>query len=298
MGSDLFLSGFSEGFTKCSWGVARLTRTAREVCQSCALAHYGDVTRLRSGPGKRSDYSRTVVRILWYGRTGLLDEVERSQTPKGQRARVRILRAAEDLFVDRGFHGASIRDIATAADLPLATLVYHFARKEQLYAALLHDIGGRLIARLDAAIVEGGSKIEAFVNALVQWAGEQPGRVKLLLRELLDNPTRVRKAQQLPLAPFLERAAALIEEGRRTGQVNVGSAEVAVLHLVGAVSYVVAAWPTVDRIVGAERARRIHGSYEREAIAFAKRALGFEETAHGSRPTSSARSSRARSPRA
>ena len=70
--------------------------------------------------------------------------------------------------------------------------------------------------------------------------------MKLLLRELLDNPTRVRTATQLPLAPFLERASS------RFGGAH---PEIAVLHVVGALSYVVAAWPTVDRIVGASRAR-------------------------------------------
>ena len=202
--------------------------------------------------------------------------LERSHTPKGQRARERILRSAERLLVTHGFHGASMRDVAKAAGLPLATVVYHFARKEQLYAALLHEIGAEVVATLD--------QTDDFVAALVRWTIEQPGRVKLLLRELLDNPTRVKTATQLPLAPFLERAAALL-----------GVGEVAVLHVVGALSYVVAAWPTVDRIVGAKRARLLHAGYEREAIAFARRAL---EEAHGSSTASSARPSRARAPRA
>src|SRR5688572_25353996 len=185
-----------------------------------------------------------------------------------------------------------MRDIASAADLPLATVVYHFARKEQLYAALLHEIGGKLIVNLEAAIAEAPSKIDALVQALVRWSIDEPGRVKLLLRELLDNPMRVRKATQLPLAPFLLRAASLVEDEAR-----VENAELAVLHVVGAVSYVVAAWPTVDRIVGETRAKKLHAAYERDAIAFARRALGLEEKGHGSRTASTARSARARSPR-
>ena len=83
----------------------------------------------------------------------------RSHTPKGQRARAQILAVAEELLVERGFHGTSVRDIATAAKLPLATVVYHFARKEQLYAAVLQAIAddlmrGRLIDPQDAIRVE------------------------------------------------------------------------------------------------------------------------------------------------
>jgi AcrR family transcriptional regulator len=200
----------------------------------------------------------------------------KSHTPKGQLARANILSAAEALFVTDGFHGASMRDIAAGAELPLATIVYHFARKEQLYGALLQEIADELVAELERS--------GDFVETLVRWGQTRPGRVKLLLRELLDNPVRVKKAAQLPLGPFLERAATMT-----------GGGELGVLHVVGAISYVVAAWPTVERIVGADRARKLQTGYEREAIAFARRALGED---HGSRPASPARSSRARAPRA
>jgi AcrR family transcriptional regulator len=202
----------------------------------------------------------------------------RSHTPKGARARRKILRAAEALVVTHGFHGTSMRDVAKRAELPLATVVYHFAKKEQLYAALLHEIGGELVTRLEST--------DDFVADLVAWVREQPGRAKLLVRELLDNPTRVRTATQLPLAPFLLRASA---------RVGGEHPEIAVLHVVGALSYVAAAWPTVERIVGASRARRMHSDYEREALRFARSVL---EKPHGPRTASTARAPRARSPRA
>ena len=193
--------------------------------------------------------------------------MERSQTPKGRLARNRILAAAERLIAARGFHGTSMRDIAAAARLPLATTVYHFAKKEQLYAAVLGTIADALDTRLQTAIREHDG-LDALAVALVRWAAEEPGRVKLLLREVLDNPARVAKASRLPLAPFLERASALVAER------GAAMPEIAVLHLVGAISYFVAAWPTVERIVGASRAKQIVAGYEREAIAFARHMLG------------------------
>lgn len=224
----------------------------------------------------------------------------RSQTPKGRRARETILEAAEALLVTRGFHGASVRDVAAAARLPLATVVYHFARKEQLYAAVLDAIGGELIDRLDALDRLLGTddrvddrrararlaelRLDALSRALVQWTQEQPGRVQLLLRELLDNPARVSKASRLPLAPFLERAAAIVAAAQRAGVIASQPPELAVLHLVGALSYVVAARPTVDRIVGRARARALAAGYEAEALALARRILGARA---GSRPTAS-----------
>jgi len=186
-----------------------------------------------------------------------------------------------------------MRDIASAARLPLATTVYHFAKKEQLYAAILGDIAAALDARLQAAMFEryerdseatssavtwrsrgtstAPTAIDALAVALLRWAAEEPGRVKLLLRELLDNSARVAKATRLPLAAFLERASALVAAR------GVAQPEVVVLHLVGAISYFVAAWPTVERIVGPPRAKQISAAYEREVISLARRMVDTGE---------------------
>lgn len=198
-------------------------------------------------------------------------EAHRSHTPKGQRARAQILEAAEALFADRGVHGASMRDLADAADLPLATLVYHFARKEQLYAAVLAAIAQQLDDQLAAITgLPADAALTAYIRLLVTWSAREPRRVQLLLRELLDNAARVARASTLPLAAFLTRSTEVVAAGAR-----VPVPELAVLQLVGAVSYVVASRPTVERIVGKARARILAGRYEREAIAFAERALGI-----------------------
>jgi AcrR family transcriptional regulator len=235
----------------------------------------------------------------------------RSHTPKGRRARARILAAAERLLAVRGFHGTSVRDVAAAARLPLASVVYHFARKEQLYAAVLEAIGGELHRAIVAAGAGAGAaeagplaRADAFARALVRWSLGNPGRVRLLLRELLDNPARVARASRLPLAPVLTEAAALVGATGATGAAP-AVPELAVLHVVGAVSYVVAAQPTVARIVGPARAARLAAASEREAIACARRVLGLpatidpgKETPDAERPPGRARPARARAPRA
>jgi AcrR family transcriptional regulator len=195
----------------------------------------------------------------------------RSHTPKGRAARGKILGAAEGLLAAHGFHGTSMRDVAEAAGVPLASALYHFAKKEALHAAVLGAIAEDLEARLGAALATEGShdaRLDALLEALLDWAAERPGRVRLLLRELLDNPTRVAKASNLPLAPVLRTMTAFVSEGRPAA-----APETAVLHVVGAISYVVAAKPTVDRIVGHARAKALAARYRDDAKQFAKRAL-------------------------
>jgi AcrR family transcriptional regulator len=56
---------------------------------------------------------------------------------KGERTAERILDAAEPLFAERGFEGASLREIARRAGLQQPGLYNHFANKQALYAAVL-----------------------------------------------------------------------------------------------------------------------------------------------------------------
>jgi AcrR family transcriptional regulator len=200
-----------------------------------------------------------------------LTSSKRSHTPKGQVARDRILRAAEPLFVANGFHGTSMRDVAEAADVPLATVVYHFARKEALYGAVLADINADVMNGMEdvkrKAVAAGGSVLTAALAALTRWSLRRPGRVRLVLRELVDNPARVVKAGALPLAPVLSSLSTLVLEEHGEAL----DPELAVLHFIGAVSYVVAARPTVKRIVGGERDREMMDGYERVAADLAAR---------------------------
>jgi AcrR family transcriptional regulator len=194
-------------------------------------------------------------------------------TPKGQKQRDHILAVAEQHFAQVGFLAASMRDLALKAELPLATLGYHFARKEQLYAAVLDAINAELVALLDAS---------TDLAPLVDWCLDHPERLTFLVRELIDNQLRVAQAERLPLREFLVRASAL------------AGSELALLHLVGGITYVTAAWPTVSRVVGATRRKQIQTHYRAEAHAFAALVTGGpREPSHRTNPGQA----RARAPR-
>jgi len=71
---------------------------------------------------------------------------------KRQANRARILRAAREVFGQRGYHGATIEQIADEAGLSNGAVYYNFANKEDLFIALLeqwrteliHDLAGAL----------------------------------------------------------------------------------------------------------------------------------------------------------
>ena len=66
------------------------------------------------------------------------------QPPEAGSTRERILDVALDLFIEKGFDGTSLREIAERLGFTKAALYYHYASKDDILMALhmrLHDVG-------------------------------------------------------------------------------------------------------------------------------------------------------------
>jgi len=114
------------------------------------------------------------------------DNKTNSNTNKG--VRERLLDAAEELFCEHGFEGASIRDIAASADCNIASVNYYFGGKEKLYEEVWRR---HLIPMRDA-------RIASIENVMSQSEG-QP-RLEELLRSFADTfvgPMVEKSARQL-----------------------------------------------------------------------------------------------------
>jgi AcrR family transcriptional regulator len=76
---------------------------------------------------------------------------------RGEETRARIVTAALKLFGERGFEGASTRDIATAAGVNAPALQYYFDNKEGVYLACVEHIVASLSQYL-LEVTEQGEK--------------------------------------------------------------------------------------------------------------------------------------------
>jgi AcrR family transcriptional regulator len=60
-----------------------------------------------------------------------------SDTPsRGEQTRSAILQAAHDLFIEQGYHGTSMRQVASRAGLALGGLYNHFPSKDAVFEAV------------------------------------------------------------------------------------------------------------------------------------------------------------------
>lgn len=85
--------------------------------------------------------------------------------------RQRILGAAEVLFAERGFAGASLRQVTSAAKVNLAAVNYHFGSKdnliEEVFRRRLDEVSRRRMERLARLEAAGNATIESVLDALI-----------------------------------------------------------------------------------------------------------------------------------
>ena len=99
----------------------------------------------------------------------------------------RVLRAAGQLFAERGFHGTTMRDIAERAGANVASGHYHFGSKRDLYVAVLRAN----FAEVRGALRRGGVQIDEARLARMRPAELEAlmaKRVELMLDNLLGPP--------------------------------------------------------------------------------------------------------------
>ncbi len=106
-----------------------------------------------------------------------------------------ILAAAETVFAECGFAGASMARIAALAGLPKANLHYYFGTKERLYRAVLEHI---LTLWLDAArhwLVPAQHPRQAFAGYIrdkMAYSRDRPQVSRIFAGELLRGAPHVR----------------------------------------------------------------------------------------------------------
>jgi AcrR family transcriptional regulator len=125
-----------------------------------------------------------------------------------------ILNAAGDIIARRGFHQASIRDIARAAGLSLAGLYHYVGGKDELLFLVLDRALDRLLAALDLAVSDARTperKLRALVRTHLTFAFEEPAALKVINRdwELLAGAQRGEIAAKR--AQYLHRAGAVLQ---------------------------------------------------------------------------------------
>ena len=177
--------------------------------------------------------------------------------------RTRILDAAEELFMQHGFGGTSMRLLTAKAGANLAAVNYHFGSKDALIEAVfrrrLDPMNTSRIAELDKLEADSAGRsaspemiIRAFISPSLRLVEDAKGGgrnfIRLLGRTYTEPTKQVRQLIGQVYAPAMERYKAAFE--RALPQMPREELVWRMHFMFGTLAYTLAATDTVQLIAG------------------------------------------------
>jgi AcrR family transcriptional regulator len=177
------------------------------------------------------------------------------RAPNAKPRRDEILDSATRLFAERGYEGTSMADLAEQVGMRKASLFYHFASKDVLYAAVLDRLIGAVSATISAAATAEGSFVERLDNlseAITMVLGEQPFAARLIVREAMDWGPVIRDTLADSIMGVLAVAEHFIRAGQEAGVFAEGDPRQVIVTLMGVHFMPFAIGGIVQRFTGTE----------------------------------------------
>jgi AcrR family transcriptional regulator len=122
--------------------------------------------------------------------------------------RTRLLEMAGEVFAEKGFHAATVRDICSAAGANVASVNYYFGDKQRLYIeAVKHAHGCRFNDPPPdwSADTPPEDKLRDFVVGMLTHLLDQsqpPWTIKLILREMIEPSEACRELTEQKIRPM------------------------------------------------------------------------------------------------
>ena len=191
-----------------------------------------------------------------------------------QQTRDYLLQAAAEVFAERGFHEASLDDVARAAGFTKGAVYSNFKSKEDLFLAVLEGAYTKEVAlvreTLEASEVPPEERLGDFAGLVRNEYGENPNLSPLYLEFALYALRHDAARERLTALDDADVAAIaeIIEGSRGPGEEPLSSPEIAA-RLVVALFRGIAIMRVLDPSV-------VEGGLLDEAVAFVARGLGVD----------------------
>jgi TetR/AcrR family transcriptional regulator, regulator of cefoperazone and chloramphenicol sensitivity len=184
-------------------------------------------------------------------------------TPSEQDTKTTLLLTAAQLFAERGYAGASVREIVRRAGATLSAVNYHFGSKERLYAEAvryvtegsikIHELGKDIDTKEFATPQEASDAIALFFRRLLlaMLGPDQPEwAARLHYRALADEHDGATQIYDEVFAPVLELIASALHRAAPSSSKE--ECRLVVLAISGMAHHLSAARTGICHVLGIE----------------------------------------------
>lgn len=145
------------------------------------------------------------------------------ELPQADEVRGRILSAAEEVFAERGYVGATTREIAERAGIGKRMLFYYFPTKDAVYRAVLERIIAGLVAIYEQTRREPGAVgMAEGIAAITHFTARNLPAMKVWLREIIDDGPHLAELTRRYMTPLYEQAGGGVAKNMANGTFRAG----------------------------------------------------------------------------
>ncbi len=158
------------------------------------------------------------------------------KTERGRRTLRRLLDAAEQEFGARGYHETAISNITQTAGVGLGTFYVYFKSKDEVFKALVADMGVRTRHALSESVKDAPNRLEAErlgIQAYVEFVRSH----KALYRIVMEAQFVAPEAYRAYYRTFSEAYGQQLAQAAKRGEISEGNDDVRVWALMGASTF-------------------------------------------------------------
>jgi len=174
--------------------------------------------------------------------------------------RIRLLEAAGEVFAEKGFQAATVREICSRAGANVAAVNYHFGDKQRLYLEVMRyahrGFAERPLVRWPPG-TPPQEKLRAFIEQVLADMQEESGpswKRRLMMREMADPTEACLAVMQAFIQPRKELLREILGE-ILPPDVPEGDRQLIAFSIVGQCLFHRVHWPVVKLMAGEEMFR-------------------------------------------
>lgn len=137
----------------------------------------------------------------------------------------KIIAVAKEVFIEKGFDGASMSDIAARVGINRPTLHYYFRTKDKMFQAVFLSIIQSFIPKIQDVFVDDNKpfseKIKIVVDTYLEVAKNNPYLPMFVMREINRNAKNFIKAvKPVYMDKFLNQIAIYLQSAMEKGEIK------------------------------------------------------------------------------
>lgn len=147
----------------------------------------------------------------------------------------KILEAARQVFLEKGFDGARMQEIADKANINKAMLHYYFRKKDNLFEKVFEDAFKKFIPQVGQIMLSDSDliiKIKSFISTYIDLLLHNQFLPLFIMKEITRNPKIIENLITIRFSEVFEAFQYFIDEEVANGKIKPVDAKHLIINIV------------------------------------------------------------------